>query len=105
MLADSLWQRFSSDWISYATVFGLGGVVGNICTFLLTSRWQHCVWLNDNKKAEWRELIDALNQSIERMGYAFEVMVARAASDPARNWMESVAQTNIVVRGRIFISR
>ena len=91
-------------WITLAGVFGLGAVVGNIVSHMLTSRLQRRVWIQDNKKAEWRELIAGLNESMERMGYAFEYMVVRAASDPLRDWRGAMGAGNRLVRSRIFIA-
>ena len=91
-------------WITVAGALGLGALLGSIVTHVLTMRGQHRVWINDNKKAEWRELIDGLNESIERMGYAFEHGVARVASDPLLNWVGALGAGNRVVRGRIFIA-
>lgn len=87
-------------WLTLAGVFGLGAVVGNVVSHVLTSRWQRRVWIHDNKKAEWRELIEALSESMERMGYAFEHGVARAASDPLLDWRDAMGAGNRVVRGR-----
>jgi hypothetical protein len=91
-------------WIVLAGVFGLGTVVGNVVSYFLTSRQQRRVWLQDNKKAEWRELIQSLNDSMERMGYAFEVNVARPATDPLLDWRGAAGAGNRAVRSRIFIS-
>jgi hypothetical protein len=58
-------------WITLAGVFGLGAVVGSVVSHFLASRLQRLVWIQDNKKAEWRELIDGLNEGISRMAIAF----------------------------------
>src|ERR1700723_536882 len=92
------------QWIAITGAFGLGAVVGNVVSFVLTSRWQRQVWLRDNRKAEWRELIESMNEGIEKMGYAFERGVARAASDPLRNWMGAMGAANRTLRSRIFIA-
>jgi hypothetical protein len=91
-------------WVTLAGVLGLGALLGSVVSHVLTTRSQHRSWVNDNKKAEWRELIDGLNESIERMGYAFERGVARAASDPLLDWRSAMGAGNRVVRGRIFIA-
>jgi len=100
-----LWMDLpQAYWITLAGAFGLGTVVGNVVSHLLASRWQRRVWIHDNKKAEWRELISGLNESIEVMGYAFEYGVARAASDPSADWLGAMGNGNRVVRSRIFIA-
>jgi len=38
----------------------LGVVVGAVMSPFLTARWQHNQWVLDNKKAEYRELLDLL---------------------------------------------
>jgi|SRR5580704_9719709 hypothetical protein len=65
-------EPWQPHWITIAGVFGLGAVVGNVVSHFLTSRWQHQVWIKDNKKSEWRELLDAVNKSMEGMQPAFE---------------------------------
>lgn len=91
-------------WITLAGAFGLGAVVGNVVSHVLTSRWQRRVWIHDNKRVEWRGLIDGLNDSLDRMGYAFERGVAREASDPLLDWRGAMGMGNRIVRGRIFIA-
>ncbi len=39
----------------------LGVIVGAAISPYLTARWQHRQWVLDNKKAEYRELLDALH--------------------------------------------
>ena len=91
-------------WITLAGVFGLGAVVGSVVSHFLASRLQRLVWIQDNKKAEWRELIDGLNEDISRMAVAFEHGVARAASDPLLDWYGAMDGTDRLFRCRIFIA-
>lgn len=43
--------------------FGVGAIVGNLVSFWL----QRKTWVNDNKKQEWRELIDILREALRVM--------------------------------------
>ena len=55
-----------SWWVTIASIagsFGVGAVVGNLVSFWL----QRKTWENDNKKQEWRELIDALREALRVM--------------------------------------
>src|ERR1700740_3766835 len=86
-------------WITLAGAFGLCARVGNVVSHVLTSRWQRRVWIHDNKKAEWRGLIDGLNDSLERMGYAFESGVVTAPPDSLLDWRGAMGAGNRIGRG------
>jgi hypothetical protein len=55
-----LWVTIAA---SIAGSFGVGTVVGNLVSFWL----QRKTWVKDNKKQEWRELIDALSEALRVM--------------------------------------
>jgi hypothetical protein len=93
-------------WMTLAGVFGLGAVIGSFVSHALTTRWQHRVWINDNKKAEWRELIDVLRESIRVMAFRYDREMPWAVSAPEelRYNAEASRKGEIVIRDRIFIS-
>jgi|ERR1700693_2314531 len=93
-------EPWQPHWITIAGVFGLGAVVGNVVSHFLTSRWQHRVWIKDNKKSEWRELLDGINKSIEGMRGAFD----RAFLSIPNPVSESMNMGSNVMLDRIFIA-
>ena len=54
-------------WVTIAGSFGVGTFVGNLISFWLTSNLQRKNWVKDNKKQEWRELIDAMREALRVM--------------------------------------
>jgi hypothetical protein len=93
-----------ANWSGFLGALGIGSLLGSVITQFVSAKLRHREWVNDNKREEWRELITGLSESIERMGYAFEYMVARAASDPLRDWLGAMGKGNRLVRDRIFIA-
>src|SRR5579862_9493453 len=63
-------------WITMVGSFGVGRFVGNRVSHWLTSNQQRENWLKDNKKLEWRELIDQLNEVTTRMRFEFPPVVS-----------------------------
>lgn len=80
-------QPLHSHWTALATVFGLGAIVGNFVSFLLSSWWQRRSWIRDNKKQEWRELVDATREAIRVMAshYDDEMPYSVRTSEEARH--------------------
>jgi hypothetical protein len=64
-----------ADW-KILTILGLGAVisalVSAVVSYVLTILWQRHTWINDHRKKEWRELIDVLNDCLDKMAIAFE---------------------------------
>ena len=81
----------------------MGTFVGNLVSFWLTSSLQRKSWLKDNKKLEWRELIDDLEKAMTRMSFVFRP-VLREASDDASDWKAGIGIGSKVIRDRIFIA-
>lgn len=52
------------NWVSIVGALGIGSFVGTLVSLWFTARQQHKNWVKDNKKAEYRELLDVLFQSI-----------------------------------------
>jgi hypothetical protein len=81
-----------------------GSVAGALLTSLATASRERQRWVLDNKKAEWRELIDRMNYSLTRMERAFT-----STFDPEQTGIEWKPRTGIeagevVIRNRIFIA-
>jgi hypothetical protein len=90
-------------WVTIAASFGVGGFVGNLISLWLTSSLQRKNWVKDNKKLEWRELIDELEKAMSGMSYAFPP-VFRDASDESTDWKTGMGIGAKVIRDRIFIA-
>ena len=54
--------------------------------------------------AEWRELIDEINGSIEQMGYAFMPLVPVKAGDERNDYQAGIRRGNRVLENRILIA-
>lgn len=52
------------NWVSIVGALGIGSFAGTLVSLWVNARQQHNNWVNDNKKAEYRELLDVLFQSI-----------------------------------------
>lgn len=52
------------SWLSIVSALGVGSLVGSLLAIWLNTRQQHRQWVNENKKAEYRELLDVLFQSV-----------------------------------------
>ncbi len=59
-------------WRSVLDIIGFSSLIGAALGHWLGSRRERLKWVNDNKKAEWRELIDELDKSFSQMIYAFQ---------------------------------
>lgn len=90
-------------WVTIAGSFGAGGFVGNLISFWLTSNLHRKNWIKDNKKLEWRELIDDLEKAMTRMAFAFPP-VSRDASDESTDWTAGMGIGVRVMHDRIFIA-
>src|SRR6267142_2657370 len=92
-------------WVTIAGSFGAGTFVGNLVSFWLTSSTQRKNWVKDNKKQEWRELIDALGEALRVMmehryeNYADNI---RSAKD-VHYREEAIRKGYIAISDRIFI--
>ncbi len=60
-------------------------------------------WINDNKKSEWRELIDQLDKSIAAMRYAFSNSSVIVANDPSHDPGIGIFNGNRAIQDKIFI--
>lgn len=80
----------------YAVWAALGPLIGVIVGGLLTAWWQRRQWILDNKKAEYRELLDALSAYRWRLlnyqaKYGTTLIENECAGDPVEKSAEKIA--------------
>jgi hypothetical protein len=51
-------------WVTIAGALGIGSFAGSAATVWFSARQQHKNWVNDQKRAEYRELLDTLYDSV-----------------------------------------
>ncbi len=95
-------------WVAIAGSFGVGALIGNLAPYLLSSRLQRRHWLFDNKKAEWRELIDELHKCFEMLGYAFRCKAfiedSREIEEERKTASQGAVRGSQVINNRIYIA-
>jgi len=82
-------------------LFALGGVW--IASRLSFSR-EHRRWVLDNKKLEWRELIDEIHACFERMACGFQNFNVISPTDDSNDPDAGVRRGFRILRNRIFIA-
>ena len=58
-------------WHTIFNVIGFSSLLAAILSYFLTARFQRRNWISDNRKLEWRQLIDELYECMQMMGLAF----------------------------------
>jgi hypothetical protein len=94
-------------WITILGSIGFGSFIGGLVQQYISARRSHQEWINDNKKTEWRELIDALRESIRVMAYRYDSEMPWKVTPGAdeRHDEETIRKGEVVIRDRIFISK
>jgi hypothetical protein len=90
-------------WGSVINVLGLSSLIAVVLNWWLASRREHRGWVLDNKKLEWRELIDELHSCFGQMVYAFQA-VNVIASDGCNDPHAGMQKGRRLIRNRIFIA-
>jgi hypothetical protein len=90
-------------WQNILSIVGVSSLISTVMAYRLSSRSERVRWVNDNKKAEWRELIDQLDKSIATMHYAFDRLNVIHGEDSSHDPMIGIANGNRVIQNRIFI--
>lgn len=90
-------------WQTILSILGFSSLIGSIFAHWLSSRRERSKWINENKKAEWRELIDRLDESLTAMSYAF-VTINVLSPDGSNNPLAGIGKGNRVIHDRIFIA-
>lgn len=95
------------DWSSLIGGPGIGSLIGSLATQYLSAKQRHREWTKDNKKLEWRELIDALREAIRVMAWHYDdCMPFRVRSgEDERYRAEAMRKGEVIIRDRIFISK
>jgi hypothetical protein len=89
-------------WQTVVGLLGLGSLIATGLSHWLSTRADRRKWINDNKKLEWRELIDELDGGLEQMIDRFRPN--SAAGDDRNNPIAGIVRGNRVLTGRIFIA-
>ncbi len=77
----------------------VSGIVGAVINTWFTSRREHRRWLLDQKRIEYRELLDGLHECMQQMSGAFlPIGVTTPSSDPDNAMRRGYS----LIRGRIF---
>lgn len=95
----SLWLPLTTALLG--GLFTLGGVW--IASRLTSSR-EHRRWVLDNKKLEWRELIDEMQVCFNRMVYAFQDFNVISGADDSNDPEAGMRKGYRILRNRIFIA-
>ena len=92
-------------WVTIGGSFGVGTFVGNLVSFCLTSNLQRKNWVKDNKKQEWRELIDALREALRVMAWHYDDDMPNSSriAEDHRYREEAMRKGHMAIRDRIFI--
>jgi hypothetical protein len=91
------------DWRAALNLIGLSSLIGTVLSWWLTSRREHRRWALDNRKLEWRELIDTLHTCLWTLGYAFQPV--RVFMPGEEGDVQDAMQNGFrVIRDRIFIA-
>jgi hypothetical protein len=93
-------------WVTVVGSLGLGSFIGSLVTQYIAIRNQRGYWIADNKKQEWRELIDALREGLRVMALGYDVEMPHHVSRPedAYSNAEATRKAEVIIRDRIFIS-
>jgi hypothetical protein len=51
-------------WVTILGTLGIGSFIGSAVSLWFTARQQHRNWVNDSRKAEYRELLDVLYETV-----------------------------------------
>jgi hypothetical protein len=95
-----VWLTFVSI---FAGIFGIGSIAGSLITQYVLTKQRHREWVKDNKKLEWRELIDKMDTCLSRTQGAFKHPLAERLTNPF-NYMATLGIGSGVMNDRIFIA-
>jgi hypothetical protein len=92
-------------WHSLLNILGFSSLIAAILTHILSTRQQRRNWINDNKKLEWRQLIDELRTARALVAKAF--LAEGLIEDRSENnklVAQGVVRGSEVINDRIFIA-
>jgi hypothetical protein len=90
-------------WSSLIGGLGIGSLIGGLIQQHFSAKQRHREWVKDNKKAEWRELIDKMDTCLSQTQSAFKHPAATRLTDPF-NYMATLGIGSGVMNDRIFIA-
>jgi hypothetical protein len=90
-------------WQTIVALLGLGSWGATWLAYWLNSRLEREKWINDNKKLEWRELIDEMDRGLAQMTFAFASVNVISMGDDSNNPMAGTVRGNRAITSRIFI--
>jgi hypothetical protein len=91
-------------WVSLLSSLGIASIVSTAISIFFTSRQQRKNWLSDNKKQEWRELINTLHEALGYMEGAFPPPNIRVHGPEATSYQSGIRMGYRVIENRIFIA-
>ena len=92
-----------ADWSSLIGALGIGSLIGGLIQQRFSAKQRHREWVKDNKKAEWRELIDKMITCLSRTQGALSHPASERLTEPF-NYTATLAIGNGVLNDRIFIA-
>lgn len=94
-------------WVTIVGTLGVASFVSTVISLLASARLQHVNWVKDNKKQEWRELIDALREAIRVMASHYDDQLPSniISGEEERYREEAKRKGEVIIRDRIFISK
>ena len=94
-------------WVTIIGLLEVASFVSTVISLFASAHLQHKNWVKDNKKEEWRELIDTLREAIRVMAshYDDEMPWSVRTGEEERYREEAKRKGEVVIRNRIFISK
>jgi hypothetical protein len=83
------------DWLA---IIGLSSLIATIVGHLFSSAREHQRWVYENKRLEWRELVDRFHQILHNIHYY------RSGSGKDINILGDLNEGMLLLRNRLFIS-
>jgi hypothetical protein len=86
------------------SILGISSLIGTVLAHFLSTRREKRIWVKDNKKAEWRELIQVVDASLDQMSYAFQPVAVSTGDDHRTDPWDGMANVDLAIQNRIFIA-
>jgi hypothetical protein len=90
-------------WQTFLSIVGISSLISTALAHWLSSRSERIRWKNDNKKAEWRELIDQLDKSMKAMSCAFRNPNVIRVDDASQAPDDGIVSGDRALENRLFI--
>ena len=98
-------QSTTPEWQTLFNIIGVSSLIVALLSGFLSSRAQRRNWINDNKKLEWRQLIDGLRdcEALLRLAFTWPDLIKDRAKNNAEVSNGSARGAQII-NDRIFIA-